>query len=242
MHNIALDLLDRLPEEEKRQVRAFFDTYYPASEHHWSVKKLYAHAMYIPMFLQIGRRYFDRLVYIDTHSGPGLARIGSHERDIVLGSSLIALHWPRIVAERVKQFKGIANGFDELHFIDLSLHNTSILHRFVEGHANTRIYTDDVNRRLPRIMVGKRALIYVFADPYGALDSQLKYNVLKDLVEKRRADIMISVFAPQIAQGLADIADKEVLVRRSWRGGLTISSGPTSVAEHAEITSPLSAR
>lgn len=214
MHNIALNLLDGLPEEEKRQVRAFFDTYYPVSEHYWSVKKLYAHAMYIPMFLQIGRRYFDRLVYIDTHSGPGLAKIGSHERDIVLGSPLIALHWPRIVAERVKQFKGIANGFNELHFIDLSPHNTMTLRRFVKDSQSARVYTDDANNILPRIPVSRKSLVYLFVDPYGALDSQLKYSAMRSFVEKRRVDIMVSVFAPQIAQGLAGIADKGVLERR----------------------------
>ncbi|WP_338253044.1 three-Cys-motif partner protein TcmP [Pyrodictium abyssi] len=215
--------MDSLPENQKNQVQVFFDKYYPTKEqHYWSVTKLFAHAMYIPMFLQIGlhnvaKGKFSKLVYIDTHSGPGLAKIGGDERDIVLGSALLALHWPRVVASQVPQFKNIARGFDELHFIELSWRNTNILRKFVNSFTHVKVYTDDANRSLPRIPVDERALVYLFVDPYGELDSQLSYDALSSFVARHRADIMMSVFASHLARGFSSISRIDLLKERVER-------------------------
>ena len=212
MHQKALELLNSLNEADRNTVSIFFDKYYPTkSEHYWSVTKLFCHAMYIPMFLQIGKKHFPKLVYIDTHSGPGLAKIGDDEKDIVLGSPLIALHWPRVVAENVNQFRNIEKGFTELYFIDISFRNTNILRRFVAGYNNVKIYTSDANIQLPHIKVEEKALVYMFVDPYGDLSSQLSFNALKSFIGGHRVDIMMSVFAAHIARGLSGISNEQKL-------------------------------
>lgn len=220
MHTKALELLDSLHDEQRKQVNTFFEKYYPTSEqHYWSVTKLFAHAMYIPMFLQIGLSYvdkglFSKVVYVDTHSGPGLAKIGSDPRDIVLGSPLIALHWPYIVGSQVRQFKNITRGFHELHFIDISQRNTDMLRKFVSNYSDVKVYAADVNTVLPQIPIDERALVYMFVDPYGALDSQLNFVTLLGFVSRRKVDIMMSVFATHIAWGLSGISNIEKLKER----------------------------
>ena len=212
MHQKALELLNSLNKTDRKAVSTFFDKYYPTkSEHYWSVTKLFCHAMYIPMFLQIGRKYFPKLIYIDTHSGPGLAKIGYGEKEIVLGSPLIALHWPKIVADNISQFKNIEKGFTELHFIDINPRNTDILRRFVAGYNNVRVYTSDANLQLPHINVDEKALVYMFVDPYGDLSSQLSFDALSAFIGKRRVDIMMSVFAAHIARGFSGVPDKRTL-------------------------------
>ncbi len=223
MHNKALELLDSLHSEQRKQVDMFFRKYYPTSEqHYWSVTKLFAHAMYIPMFLQIGlhnvnKGLFSKVVYVDTHSGPGLAKIGNDPQDIVLGSPLIALHWPHIVGTQVRQFRNIISGFHELHFIDISQRNTSILRKFVNGYNNVKVYTADANTILPHLPIDEEALVYMFVDPYGALDSQLNFITLIKFVLRRKVDIMMSVFANHIAWGLSGIPDMKKLKERVER-------------------------
>ena len=217
MHQKALELLDSLNDADRRTVSAFFEKYYPTKrEHYWSITKLFCHAMYVPMFLQIGKKYFPKLIYVDTHSGPGLAKIGAGEDEIVLGSPLIALYWPNIVAsqEDLPQFRNIINGFDELYFIDINPRNIDILERFIDDANLGKVHTykSDVNKVLPHIDLDERTLIYMFIDPYGDLNSQLSYDALNSFLREKRADIMMAVFTANIARGLSVISDKYDLV------------------------------
>ena len=129
----------------------------------------------------------------------------------MLGSPLIALHWPRVVAENVNQFRNIEKGFTELYFIDISFRNANILRRFVAGYNNVKIYTSDANIQLPHIKVEEKALVYMFVDPYGDLSSQLSFNALKSFIGGHRVDIMMSVFAAHIARGLSGISNEQKL-------------------------------
>ena len=221
MHRKALELLDGLNDEDQRIVENFFvNTYKQEKEHYWSITKLFYHAMYIPIFLQIAKKHFREQVYIDTHSGPGLAKIGADKRDIVLGSPLLALHWPRIVAERVKQFRKIIDGFTRLYFVDIDYKNTGIIKRFTAEANNVEIKTGDANHLLPRIDVPDEALVYLFVDPYGSFDSQLGFRALASFVIGKRVDVMINILAPNIAQGLSSIRDEDQLLRRiEWLFG-----------------------
>ena len=217
MHQKALELLDSLNDADRRAVSTFFKNYYPTKrEHYWSITKLFCHAMYIPMFLQIGKSYFRKLIYIDTHSGPGLAKIGAGENEIVLGSPLIAIYWPNIIAsqEDLPQFRNIINGFDELYFIDINPRNIDVLEKFIDDANLGKVHTyrGDVNEILPHIDLDEKALVYMFVDPYGDLRSQLNFNALSSFLRGKRVDIMMAIFATNIARGLSAISDEDVLV------------------------------
>ena len=215
MHKEALDLLDNLSGEDKKIVDKFFhEVYRQEREHYWSITKLFYHAMYIPMFLQIAQKYYPEQVYIDTHSGPGLAKIGGSDRDVILGSPLLALRWPKIIAENVKQFRKIEKGFTRLYYIDKDPRRISVLKRLSGEPANVNLSVGDANLLLPKIDVPGNAIVYLFVDPYGSLESQLGYEALKTFVAGKRVDLMINVLAPNIAQGLSSIRNKNTLLAR----------------------------
>jgi len=215
MHYKALELLNSLDTREKKLVEVYFERYYrTSSEHLWSVTKLFAHAMYVPMFLQIGFNNFSRTIYIDTHSGPGLAKIGKEEHDIVLGSPLISLYWPVIVGSEVEQFKNIKKGFNKIYLVDINPQNVSVLSKFVGDDKRVVIYNQDINHVLMNLSVGSDSLVYMFVDPYASFDTQLDFNALKAFVFKRKVDIMMSVFAKHIARGFSSIKNEATLQSR----------------------------
>lgn len=244
MHKKALELLDGLSDKDKSTVENFFkNVYKQEKEHYWSITKLFYHAIYIPMFLQIGKKQMDKkrfsdLIYIDTHSGPGIAKIGADEKDVILGSPLLALYWPPIVAERVKQFNKIKEGFTKLYFIDRNHENTGILRRFTSNADNVEVITGDANSYLPRIEVPDGALVYMFVDPFGSFDSQLGYNALSSFVSERRVDIMMNILAPNIAQGLSSIKKEEQLLEKiKWLFGENFCE--SKFCERFGITRPI---
>jgi len=75
-----------------------------------------------------------------------------------------------------------------------------------------RTYRGDVNKVLPYIDLDEKALVYMFIDPYGDLSSQLNYDALSSFLRGKRADIMMAVFAANIARGLSVINDEDKLV------------------------------
>lgn len=220
MHRKAISILKLLNEEEQYRLKNFLNKCYPSQEHYWAVKKLFCHAMYIPMFLIIGRKHFKKLVYIDTHAGPGLAKIGRGDNEIILGSPLISIFWPSVIAQKVRRFSGIIDGFDELYLIEKDQSIEKLLHNIINaavGHNVDKIIPclGDCNTKLPKIISelsaesngngNDRILVYLFADPYGKLESQLKYNVLKSLTEELTVDVMMTVMSVNIARGLSKL-------------------------------------
>ncbi|MCE4625531.1 MAG: three-Cys-motif partner protein TcmP [Desulfurococcales archaeon] len=208
----AIQLVDSLPPNDKKIVLAFFSRYYrEEKEHYWSITKLFAHAMYIPMFLQIGRANFDRLIYIDTHSGPGLARIGPADDEIVLGSPLIALRWPEIIAQNVRQYRKIASGFDAFYFIELDPQRAAVLNRLVDKHPHggkAQVRIGNSNTILPSIIKkelqqGTKPLFYIFIDPYGEINTQLTADTILASLKQARADVIITVFDAHIARAFS---------------------------------------
>lgn len=215
MHEQAVEIINTLNQSDKQYVEHFFQNYYPTQkEHYWSLKKLFTLAMYIPMFLQIGmsaidREIFDALIYIDTHAGPGLARVGNNEKDVVLGSPLLAVKWPKIIASNVPSFKKIYQGFNELYFVEKEHKTCSVLRRIVRalGINNVRVIGGDVNIRLldiRRVLDKKyrNPLILMFVDPYGKFTDQIHYKVLCSFVRGRAVDLVYNVMSPSIARGL----------------------------------------
>ncbi len=217
MHEQALDLLNSMDESDRATVEALLSRLYRGvKEHYWSITKLFYHAMYIPMFLQIGKANFRSLAYIDTHSGPGLARVGQEKDEIVLGSPLIALYWPGIVSSQpdLPQYRRIASGFDWLYFIDKDPVAVHVLRRLVGSVERVAIIKGDANHVLPRIDVRADSLVYLFVDPYGGFDTLLGFDALQAFTTGRRVDVVMSVFAIDIARGLTQIRrDYELIYR-----------------------------
>ncbi len=215
----AIQLVNSLPRNDSRIVSVFFRDYYrEEKEHYWSITKLFADAMYIPMFLQIGRKNFDKLIYIDTHSGPGLARIGPADDEIVLGSPLIALRWPEIIAQNVRQYRKIASGFDTLYFIELDPRRATVLSRLLDKYPHGRkaqVLTGDSNKILPsvikrEIQQSTRPLFYIFIDPYGEIDTQLTADTIITSLKPARADVIITVFDAHIARAFSGKPNPEL--------------------------------
>lgn len=219
----ALDIISKLDPKDKTNLNNFFTEFYNKETlHYWSITKLFVHAAYIPIFLQIGRKHFDRLVYIDTHSGPGIAKIWSGEEDVIIGSPLIALRWPSIVAEKVKQFKNINKGFDKLYFIDKDEKNINLLRKKVNIYDSKRkvnLYAHDANTILPIVITrelknaskrNQRILFYIFADPFGNVNAQLKGDTLKESLGTTKADVIMSIFDMSLARSFQGKPNKEL--------------------------------
>jgi len=222
MHKEAIDVLNGISQFYKSMVLDYFSRFCRGKEHYWSIKKLFCHAMYIPMFLIIGRKYFERLIYIDTHAGLGLAKVGEAENEIILGSPLIALRWPSIIAEKIRHYSRINDGFDELYFIEKNKNIARILDyivRKISTNNKAGVYPSDCNEFLPSITTKifgnsgsadkKRCLLYVFIDPFGELDNQITYEALRTLTENAWVDVMMAVMAPNIARGLSPLSAEE---------------------------------
>lgn len=215
MHKQAVEIMNTLNQSDRQYVEHFFRNYYPTQkEHYWSLKKLFTLAMYIPTFLQIGmsavdRGRFDALIYIDTHAGPGLAKVGINEKDIVLGSPLLAVKWPEIVASNVCIFRKISRGFDKLFFVEKHPRTHSVLRRIVDnlGISNVKTIQGDVNKKLLSIRKAieekyKNPLILMFIDPYGEFSNQIQYKVFSSFVKDWAVDLVYNVMSPSIARGI----------------------------------------
>ncbi len=215
MHSQAVDIMNSLSESDKRYVEHFFQNYYSTQqEHYWTLMKLFTLAMYIPMFLQIGMSVveqgkFDALIYVDTHAGPGIAKVGVGEDEIVLGSPLLAAKWPEVIAANVRSFRKIAGGFNELFFVEKEPRTCSVLRRIVSnlGLDKANVLMGDVNQRLYNIKKDieeryRSPLILMFVDPYGKLSDQIRCSVFKDFVLNRAVDLVYNVMSPNIVRGL----------------------------------------
>ncbi|MEM2352436.1 MAG: three-Cys-motif partner protein TcmP [Thermoproteota archaeon] len=218
MHEEAVNILRGISNLNRHALLKLLEKS-PSKEHYWTAKKLFCHAMYIPMFLLIGRKYFQKLIYIDTHSGPGVAKIGEGDDEVVVGSPLIAVVWPRIIASNISSFSKIHNGFDEVHFIERDLETLNILSHMVKAtgiNGRVTLHNGDCNIWLAKILKETyetsssktRTLFYVFIDPYGDLDSQVAYEALLPLTNVN-ADIMMSIMALNIARGLSSLRSED---------------------------------
>lgn len=73
VNRVALGVLEGLSEADRRAIGGY---YADASERYWALRKLFALAVFLPVFLRVGRSRFDRLVYVGTHAGVGPAKVG----------------------------------------------------------------------------------------------------------------------------------------------------------------------
>jgi three-Cys-motif partner protein len=233
MHERALRVYRRLSSVGKEYLRSYFkENFKEAREHYWTLRKLYCLAMYIPMFLQIGTTYF-KVIYVDTHAGPGLAKVGEGEDELVLGSPLLAIVWPEIVASRNIYFKKIKKGFDALYFIDIDSKAIDVLREavnYVTDDAKSwtsriKFHVGDANDVLLSTVKGdiekgfdkKKILVLMFIDPFGELESQLRYDVFREFIETFRTDVIFTVMSSSIARALSSKNGEEL---RKWVKGL----------------------
>jgi three-Cys-motif partner protein len=227
----ALNFLSEMDSLDQKAVRNILSKVYPGhKERYWSIKKLYALAMFLPVFLQIGLTYkkkgrFDKIVYIDTHSGPGWAKVGPSEDEILPGSPLIALLWPTIVSERLKQFSKIKEGFDEYILIERDKETYEVLRRTVEKvrrSNNVVINFGDCNNILKSIIdhynnLGERVLILLFVDPFGDFESQLLSETLsKILTSKCKVDFVMNIMSTSLARGLTGLLKERYNEYKWW--------------------------
>jgi len=214
MHKKALEIMGFLGRDAEK-VRRFFKRQYPGhKEQYWSVKKLYSLAMYLPMFLQIGMTYFKNIIYIDTHAGPGLAKLGPGDNEIVLGSPLLSIVWPEIVATRHSMFKKVRSGFTKYVFIEKDYITCRILHHIVKQIAPNRdidVRCSDSNYYLPRLAdeisnVKKSTLLLLFVDPFGSLNTQLVYSALSRIISVSKGiDIVLNVMSGELVRAFASL-------------------------------------
>jgi len=215
MHSNALDLLSNLNEKDRKHVYKFFKEYYPTQkEHYWTLKKLFSLAMYIPMFLQIGisaieKGIFDSVIYVDTHAGPGLAKVGKDNREVVLGSPLLALLWPEIIGKNLKSFKKIAKGFDKLFFVEKDIPTYKTLNGVAKRNVkfeNVKVIYGNSNQLLLNIKkeiieTYEKPLILMFVDPFGKFSDQLFHKPFFEFTRDLQVDIVMNVNAPSLARG-----------------------------------------
>lgn len=214
---LALELLGEIVSDPI--VRRFFSEKYSEKvEQYWSIKKLYSLAMFLPVFLQIGLSYLDKglftdLVYVDTHAGPGLAKVGPEEDDVVPGSPVIALRWPEVVADVAKKFRKIRRGFTKYFFIEKNPEIYGVLKRVVDRARGEReaipVHVDS-NVKLPtlarELCENRNPLVLIFIDPFGELDSQLTFRALSSFLRCCKVDVVLNVMSGMLARGLATLA------------------------------------
>lgn len=220
MHREALRIYGEL--SERPFVRMFFRYRYgDVSEQYWGAKKLYSLAMFLPTFLQIGLAYkrkglFSNLVYLDTHAGPGLAKIGGEDHEVILGSPLIALRWPRILADRLRKFQRIREGFDRYILVDKDPEVARALRGVLDlagagGEVEVRVtdcnhYLDAAARNPEMLGGGYRPLVFLFVDPFGDLESQVQYGPLNSFLGALRSvDVVLNVMTGMLVRGLSEL-------------------------------------
>lgn len=228
MHNEALNIMHSLDTTDQQYVSRFFSNFYPTQkEHYWSLKKLFCLAMYTPMFLQIGlshknklNKSFDALIYVDTHAGPGLAKVGNDDKDIVLGSPLIAIRWPEIIATNVKSFSKIYNGFDKLFFVEKDKETFYVLKRTLKSiRKDIEVIKGDTNNKLMIIKKQierecKNPLILMFIDPFGKIETQIEHNKFKDFIEGWSVDLVFNVMSSSIVRGLTSLKENGADIKK----------------------------
>jgi len=174
------------------------------------------------MYLRIIHKYASKLgcskiVYVDLYSGPGLAYIGPERDDVILGSPLISVFWPKYVSENVKQYRGLKL-FDEYFFNDL--YRGAILEQILDelkkkGLANIAYEVHKLHIDYALIYVAKKmekegSCGLVFLDPPGNLDAQPKIKYLAKLT-KNKVDLLHVFQTTSIARALK-VADKSLLM------------------------------
>jgi len=174
------------------------------------------------MYLRIIHKYASKLgcskiVYVDLYSGPGLAYIGPERDDVILGSPLISVFWPKYVSKNVKQYRGLKL-FDEYFFNDL--YRGAILEQILDelkkkGLANIAYEVHKLHIDYALIYVAKKmekegSCGLVFLDPPGNLDAQPKIKYLAKLT-KNKVDLLHVFQTTSIARALK-VADKSLLM------------------------------
>lgn len=176
----------------------------------WTLFKLIAHLLYVPLYTSIIKRYFVEYYYIDLFAGSGMGYLERGGRRIrIAGSSLIALSFAK------PQFTKIYLNDAKQRKIKLLMERIKILselplkERKKYGFPLDEIdmerikpYTLDANRAIEKIMseieernkellgrVGRGCHIYAFIDPEG-LELEFK-SLERILTSPVRSDLMI---------------------------------------------------
>lgn len=216
----SIKLLKRLADDVKRQIpsgvlREFFEfeRRYSSGERVWALKKLLLLAGYIPPYLRIlaGQEERRRLVYIDLFAGFGLSFVGESPDDAVLGSPLIAVLWPSVVAQHVKQFKRIPL-FDFHVFVEMDSRKCAVLRQmlsYLGVSQRSVVIQGDANRVVSRVIdsagLGSETHFLMFVDPYAGFENQLFWNNLCSLVKNYQGDVIVNLHSPMMARGVDQV-------------------------------------
>lgn len=211
LNRLALQTLEGLGQDRAIVERFFKEKYSGESEKIWSIKKLYSLAMYIPMFLQIGLSHFEEIIYLDTHAGPGFAKTGPRSNEVIAGSPLIALEWPRIIASDLKTFRKIEKGFTKYIFIEKDKDVYKVLNWVVgvfSAGKDVEPILGDSNKVLPSLIerteCGRKTLLLVFVDPFGKIESQLEHRALSSIWNADcKADLVMTLMSNPLARAFS---------------------------------------
>ena len=175
-------------------------------ENNWTRVKHGVLVTSLDIFLGAMRKKYQRMIYVDLYSGPGLSGI-SKSSGLRAGSPFIALDRPTKFDRYI---------FCEKNPTDMEVLKTRIIANFPDqnpiyilGDCNEKI--DDLENALGRAMDGSQdsTLSFCFVDPY-ALD--VRYETLKGLATKcPKMDFMVNIML-----GLD--------VRLNWRTYLEVQS------------------
>ena len=143
----------------------------------WVFMKLLLVAMYIDIYTNIAKKWFNRIVYIDLFSGPGFNRVEKLD-ELLAGSPLLAQIMPRVLKS------GEDKAFDEMLLFDIDEENCETLRRVV--HGNALVVCCDANSEdavtliMATMQREPRSHYLAFVDPEG---TQVKWSTLEVLFE-----------------------------------------------------------
>lgn len=204
----------------------------------WSLKKLLVFAGYLPMYLSIikNQNWVKKIVYIDLFSGCGFTCIGERKEEIVAGSPLLALYWPKIVAGKQKRFQNMGD-FNFYIFNDVDSNKIDLLRKIIqklgleeEKYAILNLTANDAAKLIAEKYLDRECHYILFIDPYGEINSQIDWDRL-ELLLNYHGDVIINLQSPSIARGLDMIKEDKL---KAFLGEYGFNKYKTYLAEKFE--------
>ena len=140
----------------------------------WAFMKLLIVAMYIDIYTNTAKKWFNWILYIDLFAGPGFNRIEELD-EVLAGSPLLAQIMPRVLKS------GDRKAFDEILLFDLDPTNCDSLRQIL---PNATVNCCDSNSEGALSLISSSLMRYprshylAFVDPEGL---EIKWSTLKAL-------------------------------------------------------------
>lgn len=156
----------------------------------WPVSKLITLAYYLPAYIEIAKKYFSKIFFIDACAGCGLLKVKDR---VFLGSALLA--------ERAKASNG--RGFDKVILIDNDRENAQALEKIVDKRR-TEVIAGDLNKVLvgliEQIEAEKQSHFVCFIDPEGM--QEVPWSTMSKVFSSK-GDIIFNYMCSGVAREIA---------------------------------------